>query len=59
MAASCLCLLCFIFLLVVYMSCKPLIQASVPFNVTIFIIWNFAGPVATFFIEIAFLLEYV
>ncbi|CAO3680691.1 unnamed protein product [Umbelopsis ramanniana] len=57
MTVTVLCLMAFFLLLVVYMSCKPIIQASVPFNLIICIIWNFAGPIATFFIEITFLLD--
>ncbi|GAB5587730.1 hypothetical protein Unana1_02630 [Umbelopsis nana] len=57
MAVTCLCLLCFILLVLVYMICKPQIQASVPFNIFICIIWNFTGPIATFFIEITFLVD--
>ncbi|KAH8555416.1 hypothetical protein BGW37DRAFT_525484 [Umbelopsis sp. PMI_123] len=57
MTVAVLVLMAFFLLLVVYMSCKPLIQSSVPFNIVICIIWSFAGPIATIFIAVAFLLD--
>ncbi|CAM0138051.1 unnamed protein product [Umbelopsis sp. WA50703] len=57
MTASCLCLSCFIVLVLVYMIWKPLTFSSVVFNICIAVVWNFAGPIATFFIEITFLID--
>lgn len=53
------CLWIFAFLVILYTICRDAVMTNQGSNMVVAAVWLFAGPIATFFVEIAVLIKYV